>query len=169
MASTPNDKLKYCYIAFAVCVVACSIPQMTIQTFAMIFSFVIIIAFYILRGKWDKGSFEYKEGSALIKAFWIWSALYVVGILVAGGIISSLGDMTALNEWTESVMQGGVAPDEAELKRVTAEYMSKNFTLITSATIACLIPSLAYAFIAIKKGLARLQNPVVPPIETIIT
>lgn len=167
-ALTPQDKLKYSYIAFAICAIVCSIPQMTIQTFALFFSLAIIIAFYVLRGKWEKESFEYKEASTLIKSFWIWSLLYIVGILVAGGIISMFGDMTLIHQWTQSVVEGGAVPDEEEMKRMTAEYMSTNFTLIIGATIGCVLPSLIYAFWRTKDGISRLNKPVIETPDTII-
>jgi Na+/proline symporter len=165
---TSNDKLKYCYYAFILCAVSSLIPQMMVQTFSMVFSIMMIIAFYVVRHKWDKETFEHKEASSLIKTFWIWSAIYVVGMFVAGGLISSFGDMTAMNEWTQSVVQGSVIPDEESMKKVTQAYMDANFNLIISMTILCLLPAQIYAALRIKQGLSRIANPPVTPPEAII-
>lgn len=165
---TSQDQLKYCYGAFALCVITSTIPQMTIQTFAMIFSIVALIAFYILRSKKEKETFEYKETSTLIKNFWIWSAIYVGGMLAAGLQISFFGDMTAMNEWTEAVVQGVIIPDEEGMKQVTQQFMETNFWLIISLTIISILPAQIYAAFRIKQGLSRLANPPITEPEAII-
>ncbi|OFW87179.1 MAG: hypothetical protein A3J37_05830 [Alphaproteobacteria bacterium RIFCSPHIGHO2_12_FULL_45_9] len=168
MKMTSQDQLKYCYYAFALCAVTTSIPQMAVQSFAMVFSIMIIIAFYVLRRKWDKETFEYKEASRIIKLFWVWSAIYVAGMFIAGLLISSFGDMTKINEWTESVVQGTAMPDEESLKQVTQDYMDTNFKLIISMTILCILPAQIYAALRIKQGLSRIQTPPETPPEAII-
>lgn len=168
MKMTSQDQLKYCYYAFAICAITTSIPQMMVQSFSMIFSIIIIIAFYVLRRKWDKETFEYKEASRIIKLFWVWSAIYVAGMFVAGLLISSFGDMTKINEWTESVVQGTAIPDEESLKQVTQDYMDANFKLIISMTILCILPAQIYAALRIKQGLSRIQTPRETPPEAII-
>jgi len=115
--------------------------------------------FYILRRKWDKETFEYKEASRIIKLFWVWSVIYVAGMFIAGLLISSFGDMTKMNEWTESVVQGTTIPDEESLKQVTQDYMDTNFKLIISMTILCILPAQIYAALRIKQGLSRIQTP----------
>lgn len=165
---TSNGKLKYCYYAIALCAITSTIPQMTVQTFAMVFSVAMIIAFYIVRRQWEKETFEHKEASTVIKTFWIWSAIYVVGILVAGGLISSFGDMTVMNEWTESVIQGNAVPDKESMEQVTEAYMAANLKLIVSMTIICVLPAQIYAFLRIKQGLSRLANPPESQPEAII-
>lgn len=165
---TSKDQLKYSYGAFALCVITSTIPQMTIQTFAMIFSIVALIAFYILRSKREKETFEYKETSTLIKNFWIWSAIYVVGMFVAGGLISSFGDMTMMNDWTESVIRGDINPDKESMKQVTEQFMATNFWLVISLTIISVLPAQIYAGLRIKQGLSRLANPPVNEPEAII-
>ncbi len=168
MTMTNQDQLKYCYYAFALCAITSSIPQMTVQSFAMVFSIVMIIAFYVMRRKWGKETFEYKETSLIIKLFWVWSAIYVVGMFVAGGLISAFGDMTAMNEWTASVVQGTTIPDEEGMKQVTQAYMEANLNLIVSMTILCILPAQIYAALRIKQGLSRIQNPPAKPPEAII-
>ena len=130
--------------------------------------FLLLIALYVVRSKMTKETFEHKEMSDLIKTFWIWSAIYVTGIIGAGLLISSFGDMTVIHQWTESVVQGGNVPDEAELKRVTEEYMATNMSLIISMTLICVTPSVLYAFIRSKKAISRLNNPPAPPVEPVI-
>lgn len=156
---TSQDQLKYCYYAFILCAITTSIPQMAIQSFAMVFSVALIIAFYVLRHKWKKESLEHKEASVMIKTFWIWSAIYVVGIFAAGILISTFGDMTQMNEWTEAVVQGTIIPDEEGIKQVTEAYMNDNFKLIISMTFLCILPAQIYAALRIKQGLNRLKNP----------
>ena len=165
---TSLQNIKYCYGAFAVCVIACAVPEPTVQTFAMVFSPLLLIALYIARSRITKGTFEHTEMSTLIKTFWIWSAIYVVGIIVAGGIISGFGDMTVIHEWTESVVNGGAVPDEAEMKRVLEQYMMANSELMTSATLICVLPSLLYALMRSKKAISRLNNPPMPAVEPVI-
>ena len=165
---TSHVQLKYSYIALAVCVITSSIPLMAMQSFAMGMSIVLIVSFYIMRRKWATESFEHKEASAIIKTFWLWSLIYVVGVMVAGAVISSLGDMTAMNEWTESIVQGTAVPDEAGMKQATEEFMEKNFPFIISMTILSILPAQIYAAIRIKQGLKRLKNPPVTPPDAII-
>jgi len=167
MALTVQDKLKYCYGAFALCIITSSVPQMTVQTFSMVFSIVMIIAFYIVRGRWGKESFEYKEASILIHTFWVWSGLYVGGIFIAGILISSFGDMTAINNWLESINQGGI-PDEDSMRQVTQEYMDANFSLMITMTILSVLPAQIYAVWRGKQAFGRISNPPEPVADTII-
>jgi uncharacterized membrane protein len=155
---TAHQKLKICYAAFALCVVTTCIPQMDIQTFSMIFSIAMIIGFYVVRKPFGKESFEYKESSILIKTFWAWSAIYVVGMMVAGILISQFGDMTAMNEWAASIEQGAI-PDEENVKRMTDAYMDTNFHLIVKMTLLCVAPAQIYAFWRAKSALSRINNP----------
>lgn len=164
---TTQDQLKYSYWAFALCVITCSIPQMMVQTFAMFFSIAMIIAFYVLRSKKDKEFFEYKEFTKLIKAFWVWSAIYVGGIFIAGILISTFGDMSAINAWTEAVVQGAPA-DEESMKLATQQYMDTNFNLMIASTLLCILPAQIYAALRIKQGLSRIANPPALPPEAII-
>lgn len=143
---------------FALCVLTSSIPQMDVQTFSMVFSIGAIIFFYVLRKKWATESFHYQETSYVIKTFWIWSTLYVAGMIVAGLLISTYGDMTALNQWAESMAQGGI-PDEEELKRVTQDYMDTNFALMVKMTVLSILPAQIYAIWNIRKGLIRVLKP----------
>ena len=156
---TSHNHLKYSYWGLAFCAVIGMIPHMASQIFALVFSIMLIIAFYVIRHKKAKDSFEYKEASHLIKTFWIWSAIYVGGMLVAGGIISSFADMTTMNEWTESVVQGTIIPDEEGMKQVTQQFMDDNFWLIVSCTVLSILPAQIYVGIRIKQGLSRLKNP----------
>lgn len=158
---TSHQKIIGYYAAFAICVVTACIPQMTIQVFSMIFAFVAIIIFYILRRNWAKNTSHYNEASFVIKSFWIWSAIYVAGMLVAGILISIYGDMTAMNTWAEQMMQGA-APDEAELKRVTQEYLDANMRLIVKITLLSIAPAQIYAIWRIKTGLTRVLKPSQP-------
>ena len=157
---TAHQKLKICYAAFALCVITTCVPQMDVQTFSMVFSILMIIGFYIVRKKWDKDLFEYKEASTLIKTFWVWSAIYVVGMLVAGLLISQFGDMTAMNEWATSIEQGAM-PDEESVKRMTEAYMDANFPLIVKMTLLSVLPAQIYAFWRTKSALSRINN--LPP------
>ena len=164
---TSQDQLKYSYWAFALCVITCSVPQMMVQTFAMFFSIVMLIAFYVLRSRKTKETFEHNEFSALIKSFWVWSGIYVGGVFIAGILISTFGDMSAIHEWTEAVVQGAV-PDEDSLKLATQKYMESNFNLMIGSTLLSILPAQIYAIIRIKQGLQRLANPPVAPPEAII-
>lgn len=155
---TSQDKLKYCYITLALCIITSTIPQTTAQFLSMIISIVALPAFYVLRNKWHKQTFEYKEGNALIRTFWIWSVLYLVGLMVAGGLISSFSDMTAMNAWTESIVQGTAIPDEQAMEQVTHQFIEKNFWLITSMTILGILPAQIYAALRIKRGWERVTN-----------
>ena len=165
---TSQQTLKYCYAAFALCVISSLIPIMVIQTFSMAFTILTIIAFYIVRRKWVDGSFERTEANYLIKTFWIWSLIYAVGIMVAGTLISTFGDMTAINTWTQSVVEAGVPPDEESMKQMTEEYMATNAPLIAQATILCALPALIYAIWRSKPAFSRIQNPVAPKPDAII-
>jgi hypothetical protein len=156
---TSRHKIIGYYAAFAICIVTACIPQMTIQTFSMIFSLATIIAFYVLRRNWAKDTPFYTEASFVIKSFWIWSAIYVVGVFVAGILISTYGDMTALNEWAEKMMQGTAIPDEEELKRVTQTYLDTNRPLIIKMTLLSIAPAQIYAIWRIKAGLMRILRP----------
>jgi uncharacterized membrane protein len=158
---TSHQKIIGYYVAFAICAVTACIPHMTVQTFSVIFAFVSIIAFYFVRKNWAKNTPHYNEASFVIKSFWIWSAFYVLGMVVAGILIIVYGDMTAMNQWMESIMQGAV-PDEAELKRVTEEYLDKNMDLIVKATILSIAPAQIYAIWRIKTGLTRILKPSMP-------
>ena len=158
---TSHQKIIGYYVAFAICVVTACIPLMTVQTFSMIFALVAIVAFYILRKNWAKDTQFYNEASFVIKSFWVWSAIYVVGMLVAGILISTYGDMTVMNEWAESMMQGAT-PDEAELKRVTQQYMDTNMGLIIKMTLLSIAPAQIYAIWRIKTGLTRILKPSTP-------
>lgn len=156
MALSTTDKLKYSYFAFIFCIITSSVPQMTVQNLSLLFSLFLIITLYVIRKKWDKESSEHKEMGELIKSYWIWSVLFIVGIMCAGVLVSSFGDMTAINAWTESVVNGAVV-DEEEMKRVTAEYMDTNFSLIITSTILSILPAQIYAILRIKSGLSRLK------------
>lgn len=158
---TSHQKIIGYYTAFTICVITACIPHMTIQTFSMIFALVAIIAFYIVRKNWAKNTSHYIEASFVIKSFWIWSAIYVVGMLVAGILISIYGDMTAMNEWAEKMMQGAV-PDEAELKRVTESYLDTNMALIIKMTLLSIAPAQIYAIWRIKTGLTRILKQSTP-------
>lgn len=168
MTMTSQEQLKYSYFALALCIITSSIPQMTVQSFSMIFSIMIIIVFHVLRRKWAKESFEHKEIKLVIKTFWVWSVIYLVGMMVAGALISSFSDMTAMNHWTESVVQGTASTDEESMERVTQQFMDANFWLIISMTVLCILPAQIYAAIRIKRGLARLANPPVTPPKAIL-
>ena len=165
---TNPQQLTYSYYALALCVIASTVPQMAVQTFSMALSILLIIAFYILRSKKEKDSVEHQESSSLIKTFWIWSAAYVGGVMVAGALISSFGDMTAMNEWTESVVQGTASLDENSMEQVTQQFMETNFSLIISLTVICILPAQIYAALRIKQGLARLKNQATTPPEALI-
>lgn len=158
---TSHQKIIGYYVAFAICVVTACIPHMAVQTFSMIFALVAIIAFYVMRKNWAKNTSHYIEASFVIKSFWVWSAIYVVGMLVAGILISTYGDMTVMNEWAEKMMQGAV-PDEAELKRVTEEYLDTNMALIVKMTLLSIAPAQIYAIWRIKTGLTRILKPATP-------
>jgi uncharacterized membrane protein len=158
---TSHQKIIGYYVAFAICVVTACIPHMTVQTFSMIFALVSIITFYVMRKNWAKNTSHYTEASFVIKSFWIWSAIYVVGMLVAGILISTYGDMTVMNEWAEKMMQGGV-PDEAELKHVTQEYLDTNMAVIVKMTLLSIAPAQIYAIWRIKTGLTRILRPSTP-------
>lgn len=165
MALSTPDTLKYSYFAFIFCIITSSVPQMTVQNLSLLLSLFLIITLYVIRRKWNKESAEHKEMSELIKTYWIWSVLFVVGIMAAGVLVSSFGDMTAINAWTESVVNGAVV-DEEEVERITAEYMDTNFNLIITSTILSILPAQIFAILRVKSGLSRLKPPAPEVVES---
>lgn len=165
---TTKDQLKYSYWAFILTIITSSLIKLTnVQIFSMFLSIAMIIAFYILRSKKDKTTFEYEEFSNLIKTFWIWSAIYSAGFLIGGMVLSSVVDMTPLNDLTQLVMEGNPV-DPEHIKQVTTEFTQANLKTIIMVTFAGLVPAQIYAILRIKQGLNRLSNPPVTAPEAII-
>jgi|GEM_PF-2942062 len=158
--SIKDKKIYSLYLAFAICVITSCIPNMGIQSFGAIFSIVTIIAFYTLRKKWGADNIVKDEASFMIKTFWIWSAIYVVGMMIAGIMISSLGDMSSIHQWTEQIMEGGAPPDEAAVKLMMQQYMDANYGLIVKMSILCVAPSVIYAGWRLWVGISRRRHAI---------
>lgn len=146
-----EKNIKNLYIGLFACIILTSMPNTMLQNFAALFSIVFIIAAYILRKKLIADSFEHNHASFIIRTFWIWSSLLVIGMVIAGLIISKYGDMTAIDNLTNAAMNGEI-PDEAAANRTAAEYFATNFQLILKTTILCLLPAQIYAGIKTFKG-----------------
>ena len=140
------------YIAFVICLISSCIPQMHVQTFLAIFSIVMIIAFYVVRSRTTKESARYKSIAHLIKTFWIWSALYVAGVTVAGIIITVFGDMSAMHAFVQNIVETGTPPSEDDMKAVIQSYIDTNLSLMVSSTIICIIPAQIYAVKRLVEG-----------------
>ena len=148
------------YLSLAFCVISSIIPTMLSQAIASIASIIAIIAYYIIRRRWSDKSQDYAEASYVIKTFWIWSALVVCGMMIAGLVISTMGDMSAIHNWTQAVVEGGVMPSEDSLKQAVDDYTQANLSLMTTMTVIGLLPATIYAGTRIYKGLKRLRQPI---------
>lgn len=76
---------------------------------------------------------------------------------MAGIIISVYGDMTAMNEWTQSIVDGE-NPTEEDIKSMVENYMETNGKLITIATFACVLPAALYGGNRLLQGWKSLKN-----------
>lgn len=149
--------ITYSYAVFGALLVSSIIPNMTLQNISAIMSLLFIIILYVLRSKTDQESVERVGFSYLIKTFWVWSALYILGLIVAGIIISTTGDMTALDEWAQSVIDGATATEE-DVNKLIESYLDTNFYLITISVILGCLPATLYAGKRLFDGWSGLKN-----------
>jgi uncharacterized membrane protein len=151
MAITTLQRIKGLYFSLGACVIMTSIPDMTVQNIGGVFSIVFLIATQMQRKKFDATSYEYNHATYIIRTFWIWSAALVLGMMIAGWIVSQKGDMSAIDALTNAAMDGQI-PDEAAADQAAADYFQTNFSLIVSTTILCLSPAQLYAAWRIMRG-----------------
>ena len=151
MDITIEPKIKNLYIGFAACIILSSMPNTTLQNIAAIFSMIFIIATYIQRKKFAPDSLEYNHANYIIRLFWLWSFIFVTGMIIAGLIISKYGDMSAIDQMTNAAING-IIPTEETINQMASQYFETNFQLILETTLFCLAPAQIYGALQLYKG-----------------
>lgn len=161
MPLMPQSKAVGLYVAFGMCVVMSSVPVSPFQSFSFIFSSLFMMAMYRFRKKWPTDSLEYHHVVFIIRTFWIWSLLFLTGLVGAGILIYQWGDMNSLKDWAVGVGNQVMAGDsrlEASLQLAINDYFNKNFGLIIGMLVVWLLPAQLYVGLAIWKGMSRAQR-----------
>ena len=161
MPLMPQSKASGLYVAFGICVMMSCVPNMQVQDFALIFSSIFVTVIYRLRKKWAPDSLEYHHAVFIIRTFWMWSMLFLIGLIGAGIMIYQLGDIHMLTDWATTAtdrIAAGETNLDASLNTVIDDYFAKNFDLIVRMLIIWLIPAQLYVGFGIAKGLSRAQK-----------
>ena len=154
MTVTPQQKIIALYAAFGLCVITTSIPNMSVQNYAMLLTLVVLIAGYLLRKKSSEDSLESHHATFVIRTIWIWSAVLVFGMMGAGWMVYEHGDASAITTMANSIMEGAT-PTEDDMNQAAETYFDTNYDLIFKSMLQWLAPAQLYAVWRIARGLSR--------------
>lgn len=151
---TTKHKIIALYASFGACVLISSILNMTAQNIALIGTILILIAAYILRSKSAEDSLEAHHATFVIRSIWIWSFVFLIGMMAAGWSLSQNGDNSAFDALLSSA-ENGNTPTEADMQQAMNQYFDTNFALLLKTTLLYTAPAQIYAAWRVARGLAR--------------
>lgn len=151
---TARHKLISLYSSFGLCVLTSCIPNMDAQNIAMLGTLLLLIGAYVLRSKSAEDSLEAHHATFVIRSIWIWSFVFLLGMMGAGWMVFQNGDNSAFDTLMSSIENGGV-PTDADMEQTMQNYFNTNFPLILKTTLLWMAPAQIYAAWRIARGLSR--------------
>lgn len=154
MTIDPRHKILSLYAIFSFAILMGCLPNMDAQNISAIAIIILLIAAYIFKSKNGPDRLETHHAIFVIRTIWIWSTFLLLGIIGAGFIIATSGDMSTIHQFMDSV-NNGIVPTEDDINTLTQSYLESNSTLIIKTAVVCLAPSQIYASWRIIRGAMR--------------
>ncbi|MBE2190624.1 MAG: hypothetical protein KDJ26_01440 [Alphaproteobacteria bacterium] len=149
-----NQKNIGLYVLLSLGVVLGCLPDMTMQSYSALVIFVALILAYFFRARAKKDDLVWHHSTFVVRTIWIWSLFLLIGMMGAGYIMQTQGDMSAVDRIMEAA-SSGIIPSEADIEAASQDYFSTNYDLILRTTLMWLAPAQVYAVWRIFKGLSR--------------
>lgn len=154
MTIDPRHKILSLYAVYSFAILMGCLPNMDAQNISAITTILLLIAAYVFESKHTPDSLETHHAIFVIRTIWIWSTFLLLGIIGAGFIVATKGDMSTIDQFMDGI-NNGVVPTEDDINALTQSYFESNATLIIKTALVCLGPAQIYASWRIIRGAMR--------------
>lgn len=130
------------YGALAAAIILSCVPMVMTQSLALILFLAAIITAYVLRVRTETGSLTDNHMTYLIRTFWIFSLLFLIGMAVAAWYLTTELDLYRLQGILEVLIS-----DQPT--------MTADIWLLTYTTLLTLGPGFVYFIYRLARGITR--------------